>query len=36
MIFSRAVHSGMVEQSQPHRETINQGAALCKQLIPAK
>ncbi len=30
---SRAVHSGMVEQSQRHRETINQGAALCKQLI---
>jgi hypothetical protein len=30
---SRAVHSGMVEQSQQHRETINQGAALCKQLI---
>jgi hypothetical protein len=30
---SLAVHSGMVEQSQKNRETINRGAALCKQLI---
>jgi len=30
---SRAVHSGMVDQSPPNRETISQGAALCKQLI---
>jgi hypothetical protein len=30
---SRAVHSGMVEQSQENTETIKQGTVLCMQLI---